>query len=278
MPLSVDGRPTRTDALEVLVAAIEHGVGLVDTADSYCLDDRDTGHSEELVAAAIAMTGSSGREVLVATKGGHVRDRDGGWSLDGRPEHLRQACEASLRRLGVESIDLYQFHRPDPAVPFEDSVGTLAQLRDEGKIISIGLSNVDIGQIDAGRAITSIATVQNQFGPQFRSSIGELRHCERAGIAFLAWAPLGGHGRASRLGTLAPGFGEVAQRYGVTAARVALAWILGQGDSVIPIPGARRVATLSDSLAAAELVLDAEEIARLDAAEMTDDAGATTGS
>src|SRR4051812_864653 len=157
MPLSIEGRPARADALEVLIAAIDHGVGLIDTADSYCLDDRETGHSEELVAAALAMAGSRGREVLVATKGGHVRDREGGWGLDGRPEHLRQACDASLRRLGVESIGLYQYHRPDPAVPFEDSVGTLAELRAEGKVLSIGLSNVDIDQIDAARRITDVA-------------------------------------------------------------------------------------------------------------------------
>ncbi|HEX2576084.1 MAG TPA: aldo/keto reductase, partial [Aquihabitans sp.] len=190
----------------------------------------------------------------------------GGWELDGRPEHLVAACDASLTRLGVDAIDLYQFHRPDPAVPFADSVGALAQLLDAGKIRMAGLSNVTVAQIDEARSIVPVASVQNEFSPRFRSSLDELRHCDELGIAFLPWSPLGGMSSASGLGERHAAFAEVADRHGVSPQRVALAWELAQGDVVIPIPGASRPQSIADSAEAAMLQLGDDDLATLDAA------------
>jgi aryl-alcohol dehydrogenase-like predicted oxidoreductase len=200
----------------------------------------------------------------VATKGGHVRGDDGSWATDGRPEHLRAACEASLRRLGTDRIGLYQFHRPDPAVPYAESIGALAELQAEGKVRHIGISNADRGQIDEARAIVEVVSVQNQLGPDFRSSLDEVRHCERLGIAFLAWAPLGGGGQAARLGERYPALAAVAAARGVSPQRVALAWELALSPIVIPIPGARRPDTIRDSAAAADLVLAPDELELID--------------
>ena len=263
MPLSTDGRPDRAQALRVVHAALDAGVRLIDTADAYCLDAADTGHNEVLVKDALRAWGGDRDDVLVATKGGHVRGADGSWPVDGRPDHLRQACEGSLRRLGVEAIGLYQFHRPDPAVPFEESVGALAELVAAGKVRAVGLSNVDPDQIDLARAAVPVASVQNELSPSFRSSLPELRHCERLGIAFLAWAPLGGAGVAGRLGEAHPAFAAVAARRGVSPQRIALAWLLGESEALIPVVGARRTETLYDSLAAWDLSLTSEEMDEL---------------
>jgi aryl-alcohol dehydrogenase-like predicted oxidoreductase len=270
MPLSLSSRPDRRQAVDTVRAALDAGVTLIDTADAYCADSGDFGHGEELVAEALRAAGRSARDVLVATKGGHTRTADGGWTLDGRPEYLRQACEASLRRLGVEAIGLYQFHRPDPRVPYEESVGVLAELLDAGKIRMAGISNADPGQIRAAQQILGgrLVSVQNQFSPSFRSSEPELRRCDELGIAFLPWSPLGGISRAAALGTsggpsTAGAIGEVAAARGVSPQQVALAWMLAKSPVVIPIPGSSRPDTIRDSAAAAELDLTPEELAKL---------------
>ncbi|HEV2070367.1 MAG TPA: aldo/keto reductase [Acidimicrobiales bacterium] len=263
MPMSLRGRPDRPRAMATIHAALDAGITLIDTADAYCTSRADTGHNERLVAEALRSRGTPHDEVLVATKGGHVRPDDGSWIVDGRPEHLRAACEASLKALDVDVIDLYQLHRPDPAVAFADSVGALADLREEGKVRLVGLSNVDIGQIDEACAIVPVASVQNQLSPAFRSSGTEVAHCQERGIAFLAWAPLGGTGSAAALGSTHRAFAEVAHRHGVSPQQVALAWSLAQGEVVIPIPGASRPATITDSARAAELALDEDELTLL---------------
>jgi aryl-alcohol dehydrogenase-like predicted oxidoreductase len=263
MPLSTAGRPSEADGLRTIHAVLDAGVRLVDTADAYCLDRADTGHNELLIARALAAWSGDRASVLVATKGGHVRGADGSWSTDGRPEHLRAACDASLRRLGTDAVALYQFHRPDPAVPFLESVGALAELWSAGKVRAVGLSNVDVGQLDAARDVVPIASVQNELGPHDTSALPLVRRCAELGIAFLAWAPLGGARAAGDLGRRHPPFGEVAAARGVSPQRVALAWLLSLGPTVIPIPGARRAATALDSVMAADLVLTAAEVARL---------------
>ena len=263
MPLSLDGRPDRDQALATIACALESGVTLVDTADAYSTGGPDTGHNERLIAEALRAWSGPRDAVLVATKGGHVRTADGSWGLDGRPEHLRAACDASLRALEVDVIDLYQLHRPDPAVPFIESVGAIAELRDAGKVRLVGLSNVDVDQIDAARAVVPVASVQNQFAPAFRSSGGELAHCRSLGIAFLAWSPLGGMSAASRLGDDHGAFAAVAADHGISPQQVALAWCLAHGEVVIPIPGSSRPATIADSVRAADLVLDEAELATL---------------
>ena len=209
---------------------------LIDTADAYCLDGSEVGHGERLVRKALdAWSGDRGR-VLVATKGGHTRP-GGDWALDGRPEHLRQACEASLRALGVEAIGLYQFHRPDPKVPFLESVGAMAELKAAGKVRLVGLSNVSVDQIKQARQVVEVASVQNEFSPRFRRSEGELAFCAAQRIAFLPWSPLGGIGRGRDLGGRHAAFAEVAAAHGVSPQQVALAWELAKAPVVIPIPG-----------------------------------------
>ena len=263
MPLSLAGRPDEAQAVRTIHAALDAGVTLIDTADAYCRDDTDFGHGEGLVAKALAAWPGDRDQVLVATKGGHTRP-GGRWDLDGRPEYLRRACDASLQRLGVEAIGLYQFHRPDPTVPFTESVGAVAELQAAGKVRLVGLSNVSIDQIRQARELVEVASVQNEFSPRFRRSEGELAFCAARRIAFLPWSPLGGIGRGRDLGGRHRAFAEVAQAHGVSPQQVALAWELAKAPVVIPIPGASRPETITDSAAAASLRLGADELARLD--------------
>jgi aryl-alcohol dehydrogenase-like predicted oxidoreductase len=263
MLLSIAGRPGEAQAIRTVHAALDTGVTLIDTADAYCLGEADVGHNERLVAKALAAWPGDTDQVLVATKGGHTRPgRE--WDLDGRPEYLRRACEASLRALGVEAIGLYQFHRPDPKVPFAESVGALAELKAAGKVRMVGLSNVSVGQIEQARELVEVASVQNEFSPRFRRSEGELAWCAAQRIAFLPWSPLGGMGRGRDLGGRHRAFAEVAGRHGVSAQQVALAWQLAKAPVVIPIPGARRPETITDSAAAASLRLSGDDLALLD--------------
>jgi aryl-alcohol dehydrogenase-like predicted oxidoreductase len=205
--------------------------------------------------------------VLVATKGGHLRPGDGSWTVDGSPAHLREAAEASLKALGVDVIGLYQFHRPDPKVPYAESIGALKELLDAGKIRMAGISNANIEQIGIARTIfgeQNLASVQNEFSPAFRSSEPELERCAEINVAFLPWSPLGGIGRAGQLGARHAAFGEIAAAHGVSPQRVALAWMLAKAPVVIPIPGASRPESIIDSAQAPELELSAGELARLD--------------
>jgi aryl-alcohol dehydrogenase-like predicted oxidoreductase len=265
MPMSLAGRPDEAQSIRTIHAALDAGVTLIDTADAYCIDQTEVGHGERLVAKALAAWPGDRDRVLVATKGGHTRE-GGEWNLDGRPEHLRQACEASLRALGVEAIGLYQFHRPDPKVPFAESVGAVAELKAAGKVRLVGLSNVSVDQIRQARQLVQVASVQNEFSPRFRRSEGELAFCAAEGIAFLPWSPLGGIGRGRELGGRHRAFGEVAEAHGVSAQQVALAWQLAKAPAVIPIPGSSRPETIADSAAAAGLRLGEDELARLDRA------------
>ncbi len=267
MPMSVAGRGDRERSLDTIHAALNAGVTLIDTADAYCLDSSDFGHGEELVAEALRHWAGDAGEVLVATKGGHTRTPDGGWELNGRPDYLRDACDASLRRLGVETIGLYQFHRPDPEVPIEDSVGALGELLDAGKIRLAGVSNFNSEQIRTAQDVLGgrLASVQNEFSPKFRSSVFELEMCAEEGIAFLPWSPLGGISRAGKLGDAHRAFAEVAQEHGVSPQQVALAWMLAKSDVVVPIPGASRPESAVASAAASELLLTEEQLSRLDA-------------
>jgi aryl-alcohol dehydrogenase-like predicted oxidoreductase len=263
MPLSVRDRPDEAQAIRTVHAALDAGANLIDTADAYALDDSEIGHNERLIAKALA---GRREDVVVATKGGHVR-RGRAWEVDGRPGHLRAACEASLRALGTDRIDLYQYHRPDPAVPFAESVGAFKELQDEGKIRWIGLSNVTVAQLEEALGIAEIVAVQNQLSLGYTGPLakGEVDACTERRIAFLPWSPLGGIGRAG--GT--EGVETVraaAERHGVSPQQVALAWLLSLGPTVIPIPGSRRPETITDSLAAARLRLDDDELAAIGAA------------
>jgi len=268
MPMSIEGRPDTARSVATIHAALDAGVTLFDTADSYHLHKDEVGHNESLIAGAIASWGGDTSSVLVATKGGHLRPGDGTWTQDGRPEYLKQAAEASQKRLGGDAIGLYQFHRPDPAVPYADSIGALRDLLDAGTIELAGISNANPEQILLAREILGgrLASVQNQFSPAFRSSEPELRLCDELGIAFLPWRPLGGIQSAASLGDRFPAFQAVAAAHGVSPQVVCLAWHLSKSPQVIPIPGASRPESIRDSVQAAEFTLTAEESATLDAA------------
>jgi aryl-alcohol dehydrogenase-like predicted oxidoreductase len=266
MPMSIEGRPEESRSIATIHAALEAGITLIDTADAYHIGADEVGHNESLIARALASSGADTSEVLVATKGGHLRPGDGSWTLNGSPDYLRQACEASLRRLGVEAIGLYQFHRPDPSVPYEDSVGAIRDLLDAGKIQMAGISNADPDQIRTAQQILGgrLASVQNQFSPAFRTSEPELRLCDELGITFLPWSPLGGIKNAADLGTTYQPFAQVAHELDATPHQVTLAWMLATSPMLIPIPGSSRPETIRSSAAAVDLQLSPEQISRLD--------------
>ena len=239
------------EARRVLRRAVELGVNLIDTADSYGPEV-----SERLIAEALH---PYPEDLLIATKGGFTRP-GGRWVPDGRPEHLREACEGSLRRLKVDRIDLYQFHTPDPNVPFEDSVWALAELRDEGKIRHVGLSNVGVRELEIAIDIVPIVSVQNRYNLSDRSSEAVLQACEREEVGFIPWYPLA-TGRLARPG--GP-LDEIAARHDATPSQVALAWLLGHSPAMLPIPGTSSVSHLEENVAAAALELTDDEMAGLD--------------
>jgi aryl-alcohol dehydrogenase-like predicted oxidoreductase len=265
MPFSLGRGRERGLSDETIAAALDAGVNLLDTADAYALDDTEIGHNERLVAHGIAAHG--GARPLVATKGGHTRHGTE-WDLDGSPEYLRRACEASLRALGVEAIDLYQLHRPDPEVPYAESVGALRDLRDEGKVRHVGLSNANVAQLEEAERIVPIAAIQNELSPGYLAPLGkgEVKACEERGIPFLAWSPLGGMDNADET----PGGGKaiqaIAEERGVSPQQVTLAWLLSLSDAIVPLVGASRPETIRDSVAALELHLDESELDRMNAA------------
>jgi aryl-alcohol dehydrogenase-like predicted oxidoreductase len=270
MTFDQTGTQPREQLAATVRAALDAGITLFDTADAYGPGDDlgagAQGENEMLIAGLLDELGVRDR-VLLATKGGHVRTDEGLWEVDSRPEHLRRAVDDSLGRLGVEQIALWQHHRPDPDVAYEDVVGTLQEIHATGKVRMVGLSNADADQIRLAHKVLghALVSVQNQFSPAFRSSRPEIHLCEELGLAFLPWSPLGGLSDAKELAEKHPAFAGVADRRGVSAQQVALAWELAQSPVVIPIPGAKRPASVIDSAAAADLELTDEEIAELDA-------------
>jgi aryl-alcohol dehydrogenase-like predicted oxidoreductase len=259
MPMSLSSRPPEEQSIRTIHAALDAGVDFIDTADAYSADDKDLGHNERLIAKAL-----EGRRdgVIIATKGGHTRTADGGWEKDGRPEYLKRACEASLKALGTDRIDLYQYHRPDPNVPYAESIGALKELQDEGKIRWVGISNADTDQIEETRSIVDLVAVQNQLSLEFSSPVdkGEVELCEQHGIAFLPWSPLGGISKAAEAAGAHDPVKEAAEAHGVSPQQVALAWLLALSPVMIPIPGASRPESITDSAKAVDLELSHEEL------------------
>lgn len=248
------GSPPDEDvARAVLRRAVEAGINFIDTADSYGPDV-----SERIIGEALRPYPA---DLVIGTKGGQVRPGPNRWVPNGRPAHLREALEGSLRRLGLERIDLYQLHRPDPKVPFEESVGELARLKEEGKIRLIGLSNVSVKQLQGAQALTPVASVQNRLNLDDRSSDAVLEAVERQGIAFLPWAPLGGTG-----GSTGAVLEEVAAAHGATVSQTVLAWLLALSPVMLPIPGTGSLEHLEENLRAASLHLTDDELARLNQA------------
>jgi aryl-alcohol dehydrogenase-like predicted oxidoreductase len=235
----------REEAKAVLRRAVELGVNFIDTADSYGPDV-----SETLIREALWPYPD---DLVIATKGGMRRPGPNRWAPDGRPEHLREVCEGSLRRLGVERITLYQFHRPDPKVPFEDSVGTLVELRDEGKIRHIGLSNVDEDQLRRAQRLTPVVSIQNRYNLQDRDSDPLIDLCEQETMAFLPWAPIREVGDD-------PAIERLADAHQATPRQIVLAWMLARSPNVLPIPGTGTVAHLEENIGAAALKLTDAEV------------------
>jgi pyridoxine 4-dehydrogenase len=243
----------RSEAVRVLRRAAELGVDFVDTADSY-----GPYVSEELIREALHPYDS----ITVATKAGLVRTGPGRWHPVGRPEYLRQECEMSLRRLGVERIDLFQLHRVDPKVPAEEQFGLLADLRDEGKVAEVGLSEVSVSEIEAARGVVPVVSVQNLYNLANRQSEKVLEHCDANGIGFIPWFPIDSGKLAEQGGPVR----KVADALGATPAQVALAWLLHRSPVMLPIPGTSSVAHVEENCAAAELRLDDEQMGLLDRA------------
>lgn len=260
MPLSHAPRPDEERALATVHAALDAGVTLFDTADAYAIHASEMGHGEELLTRALAAYRGDAdvSQVVIATKGGHTRTPDDGWGLNGTRPYLREAAEASARRLGVDAIALYQFHRPDPETPWAESIGALKELHDEGLIVRAGISNADPAQIREAHAILgdALVSVQNELSPAFRTSLPEVDVCDELGLAFLPWSPFGGLGDA-------PEFGAIAGERGVSPQQVCLAWLLARSERMIPIPGSSRPETIRDSAAATHLELTPDELARL---------------
>jgi aryl-alcohol dehydrogenase-like predicted oxidoreductase len=270
MTFDQTGAQPREQLADTVRAALDAGVTLFDTADAYGPGDEKgagaQGENERLIAGLLDELGVRDR-VFLATKGGHVRTDGGEWGLDSSPQHLREAVDASLQRLGVEQIALWQHHRPDPEVPYDEVIGTLGEIHASGKVKMLGLSNADPDQIRAAHKVLggALVSVQNQYSPAYRSSRPEIDVCTELGLAFLPWSPLGGLSDAKALAEKHPAFKEIADERGVSAQQVALAWELAQSPVVIPIPGAKRPQSITDSAAAVDLELSDEELRRLDA-------------
>jgi aryl-alcohol dehydrogenase-like predicted oxidoreductase len=261
MPLSIQGRPPEEQGVRTLNAAIDAGMTLIDTADVYCLDDNDIGHNERLVAATLA--GRADRaSIHVATKAG-LRRPHGAWTNDGSPQHIREACERSLRALQTEQIWLYQFHAPDPKVPFETSVEAFAELQRAGRFRWFGLSNVSVKQIDQAERILPVVSVQNRLNPYFRESISVAKECERRGITFLAYSPVGG-GRLAKKLTQFDALMDLARKHDRSVHAIVIAWVRAQSKTVVPIPAARTIEHAVDSASASELVLSADDLRAID--------------
>ncbi|MFI2073932.1 aldo/keto reductase [Streptomyces triculaminicus] len=273
MPLSIEHRPDEERAVATVHAALDAGVTLIDTADSYHWHADERGHNELLIARALARYGGDTSDVLVATKGGPGPPRRRRLDRHRHPRPSQARRRSSLKRLGVESIGLYQLHKPDPDMPWAESVGALRELLDAGTIRAAGISNVTTGQIREAHAILgdALVSVQNRYSPAVRDAEPELELSTRLGLAFLPWSPLGGISRSSLDGRSGPTsantvFHRIAAERGVSPQQIALAWLLARSPVVIPVPGASRPASIQDSAKATEVELEATELAELEAA------------
>jgi pyridoxine 4-dehydrogenase len=242
------------EAKRLLRRVLDLGIDLIDTADSYGPEV-----SENLIAESLHPYPDG---LVIATKGGLRRTGPGQWPRDGRPEHLKEACEASLRRLKLDRIDLYQLHSPDPKVPYEDSVGALKELQEEGKIRHVGISNVSVEELEQARGIVEVVTVQNRFNLEDRASEDVLEACEKSGIGFIPWFPLA----TGRLAEPGGPLDRIAKARDATPGQIALAWLLARSPVMLPIPGTSSIEHLEENVAAAELELSADEVAAVDRA------------
>ena len=267
MPMSLQGRPDEKVAMQVIETFVDGGGNFIDTANVYCKDDADIGHNERLIHKALKKLGKRD-DIIVATKGGLTRPK-GGWEVDASPQWLRKSCEKSLQDLNTDCVFLYQLHAPDPDIPLTESVGELVRLREEGKIQYVGLSNVNVREIEIALTITPIISVQNRcniFEKQsFQNGVVDL--CKEKGIAFIPHSPVGGHFNHVKV-TNTSLLNKLSDNYDVPPYQIVLAWLLQRGEHIIPIPGASKVSSIADSLKALDVKLEQDDIDLLD--QLTD--------
>ncbi len=270
MPMSLNDRPPEAQAIQVIHTALDQGVTLIDTADSYCRDESDKHHNERLIHKALQQYPGDTSPVLVATKGGLMRP-NGSWARNGNPKHLRRTIQESFEALGGEQpIDLWQYHSPDPDYSIAESLAPAQEAVDQGKIRYVGVSNFSVEQIKQARDVVEIVSVQNQFNPWHRQPEidGVLAYCEQEGLTFLPWSPLGGSRRVQQLPEIAP-IAQLAAVKGVSVYCIVLAWLRAKSPCIVPIPGAKRVQSLQDSLRSIQVSLSETEISQIDRATAT---------
>jgi aryl-alcohol dehydrogenase-like predicted oxidoreductase len=264
MPMSLRGRPPEAQSISVIHRALDLGVTLIDTADSYCQDESDKHHNERLIAKALQEYSGDTSQVVVATKGGLMRP-NGAWTRNGNPDHLRQTIRASFEALNGKPIDLWQYHAPDTAYSIAASLTPAKEAVEKGIIRFVGVSNFSVEQIKRAREVIEIVSVQNQFNPWHRQPEfdGVLEYCETEGLTFLPWSPLGGSSRVSRLEDI-PVIANLAKEKGISVYNVVLAWLRAKSPCIIPIPGASQLASIEDSVKAIDVQLSSEEVEKID--------------
>lgn len=264
MPLSLSSRPPEAQAIAVIHRALDLGITLIDTADSYCKDESDKHHNERLISKALQQYPDDVSHVVVATKGGLMRP-SGSWTRNGHPDHLRQTIQTSFEALGSKTIDLWQYHAPDADFTIEESLTPAKQAVEQGLIRYVGVSNFSVEQIKQARDVVNIVSVQNQYNPWHRQPEfdGVLEYCEQEGLTFLPWSPLGGSSRVSRLEDISV-IASLAESKGVSVYQVVLAWLRAKSPCIVPIPGATKTASVEDSIHAIELKLTDQEVQKID--------------
>lgn len=264
MPMSLKGRPPESESINVIHRALDLGIRFIDTADSYCQDESDKHHSERLIHKALQQYSGETSDVVVATKGGLMRP-DGSWTRNGDPSHLRQTIQISFEALGGESIDIWQYHSPDPDYTIEESLKPAKEAVDQGLIRFVGVSNFSVDQIKQARDVVELVSVQNQYNPWHRQPEfdGVLEYCETEGLTFLPWSPLGGSRRVSRLEDISA-IAELAREKDVSVYCIVLAWLRAKSPCVVPIPGASKISSIEDSVRVMKVRLTEQEVAKID--------------
>jgi aryl-alcohol dehydrogenase-like predicted oxidoreductase len=266
MPLSLSSRPPETEAIKVIHRALDLGVTLIDTADSYCKDESDKHHNEKLIAKALQQYNGDVSNIIVATKGGLMR-HNGSWTRNGNPDHLKQTIRVSFEALGGEkSIDVWQYHAPDTDYTIEESLAPAKEAVQEGIIRFVGVSNFSVEQIKRARDVVDIVSVQNQYNPWYRQPEfdGVLEYCEKEKLTFLPWSPLGGSRRVGKLEDIAV-ISQLAKEKGVSVYQIVLAWLRAKSSAIAPIPGASKISSIEDSVRAVDVKLSEEEVSKIDA-------------
>nr|WP_255527293.1 aldo/keto reductase [Trichocoleus sp. FACHB-46] len=267
MPMSLSDRPTETQAIATIHRALDLGVTLIDTADSYCKDESDKHHNERLIHKALQQYDGEKSHVKVATKGGLMRP-NGSWTRNGNPEHLRETIRVSFEALGGEQpIDLWQYHAPDPNYTIEASLTPVKEAVEQGLIRFVGVSNFSVEQIKQARQVVDVVSVQNQYNPWYRQpeTDGVLEYCEQEQLTFIPWSPLGGSRRFGKLQDI-PAIAQLAQSYNSSVYCIVLAWLRAKSPCVVPIPGASKPSSIENSVQAIEVQLSAADITAIDRA------------